>query len=207
MDYQGNAKKDKSEKQQPRAEKKLAKVVTGEVVVKKKSLGRKFKDVFVEADFRSVVRYVISDVLIPAARNMIVDSTQRGVERLVYGDKAVQRRSFGSAGRISYQSYQTPVSRSYSSPASRMAPAIGSSRASRDDVILADREEAELVLERMGDVIDQFEIVTMADLNELLGLPTSHVDYKWGWMDIRGVRILQVREGYLIDLPPADPIQ
>lgn len=82
------------------------------------------------------------------------------------------------------------------------------SRQARDDVvILATRSEAELVLERLGDIIDKFEVASVGDLHDLLGLPQTHVDQKWGWTYVGDASIRQVREGYLLDLPLAAPIE
>lgn len=206
MDYQGNAKKNKEEGKAP--EKKIEKVIVTEVVVQKRSIGRKFRDLFIEADLRSVAKYVVSDVLLPAIRNTIVDASTKGIERMMYGESSIRRRNYGMGPRITYNN---PVNRGYSSsPLSRHAPAIErgprSSRHSRDDFILSSREEAELVLERMNDIIDTYEVVSVADLNELVGLPTSHVDNKWGWIYLGDVQVRQIREGYLLDLPPAEPI-
>lgn len=207
MDYASNSRKNKEEKEKP--EKKVDRVVTGEVIVQKKSIGRKFKDLFIEADFRSVIGYVIHDVLIPAARNTIVDASTKGIERMMYGESAIRRRNFGPGPRLT--TYHTPVNRGLNSaiPA-RSAPPISvaprTMRSTREDFILSSREEGELVLERMNDIIDNFDVVSVADLNELVGYPPSHIDNKWGWSDLSGVQIRQVREGYLIDLPPVEPI-
>lgn len=206
-DYQGNAKKIKLGEERPEKQK-LEPVVKSEVISKKKSLGRKFKDIFVEADFRSVARYVFSDVLLPAVRNTIVDASTKGIERMMYGESAMRRRGYpGTGPRVTYS---TGVNRGYSSIGARTPPApIGGRgpQASREDFILSSREDADLVLERMKDVIDQYEVVSVADLNELVGFPSSHIDQKWGWSYLGDVRIRQIREGYLIDLPPAEPIQ
>ncbi len=205
MDYQGNSKKEQLATTKP--EKNIKRVVQGEVIVQKKSVGRKFKDIFIMADFRSVFQYVISDVLLPAARNMIVDGASKGVERMMYGDSAMRRRMGTGVGpRITYNN---PINRGYRAATTTMAPTVttGSrSRATREEFILSSREEAELVLERMNDIIDTYEIVSVADFNDLVGFPTSHVDNKWGWTFLGDVQIRQVREGYLIDLPQAEPI-
>lgn len=205
MDYQGNAKKNKPESM---PDKTVEKVVIGAVVVQKKSIGQKFKDLFIEADFKSVVRYVASDVLLPAARNMIVDSASKGVERLMYGENAVRRRNFGPGPRITYNN---PINRGYRDTSyPRTAPPINvtsrTSRQSQDDVILESREEAELVLERMNDIIDSYEVTSVQDFKDLIGVQTNYMDAKWGWVYLGDVKIRQVREGYLIDLPPAEPI-
>jgi hypothetical protein len=209
-DYQGNSKKMKETEKVP--VKNVEKVVVGEVIVQKKSIGRKFKDLFIEADLKTVIRYVATDVLLPAARNTIVDASSKGIERLMYGESAVRRRNFGVGPRVTYNN---PINRGYrdSGPfhSPRNAPAVSpaprSSRHSRDEFFLSSREEAELVLERMNDIIDTYEVVSVADLNQLAGLPTTHVDNKWGWVYLGDVQIRQIREGYLIDFPPSEPIQ
>lgn len=205
-DYQSNA---KSGKVQPPEEKHLEPVVSGKVVRQKKPLGRKIKDVFVEADFKSVIRYVCTDVLIPAAKNMIVDGAQEGIKRLVYGNQANRPRGYGY-GSGSHYSYNNPINRGYSggSSAPRPTPQItqGSRRQSPDDIILQSRAEAELVLERLNDVIGKYEFATVADLYSLVGLPSQHTDNTYGWVGLVGVQITQIREGFIIDLPPAEPI-
>lgn len=208
MDYQGNSNKDKLEKAKP--QKKVGRVVKGEVLVQKKSVGRKFKDLFIMADFKSVATYVVSDVMLPAARNMILDASFKGIERLLYGDAAVRRRQFGNGPRVTYNN---PVQRPYRDVTSRMAPpgasggvVTGRSRSAREEFIISSREDAEQVLERMNDIIDQYEVVSIADFNDLVGFPTSAVDNKWGWTFLGDVQVRQIREGYLIDLPPAEPI-
>lgn len=206
-DYQGNSKKSKESQNIP--PKNVEKVIATEVIIQKKGIGRKFRDLFIEADFKTVIRYVASDVLLPAARNMILDAATKGVERLLYGESAIRRRNFGMGSRITYNA---PVNRGYGGSPLRYAPPVlpepRVSRHTRDNLILSSREEGEIVLERMNDIIDSYDVVTIQDLNDLVGVEGStHVDNKWGWTNIDHVQIRQVREGYLIDFPPPEPIQ
>lgn len=206
-DYVGNSKKDREKK--VREEKKVERVTSGEVIVQKKSLGRKFRELFIEADFKSVVHYVIYEVVLPAARNTIVDASSKGIERMMYGETAMRRRGYGAGPRMIYNN---PIQRGYGDQVPRgVMPQLPSrtipSRNTRDDFIIATREDAVLVLERMNDILDKYEVVSVADLNDLVGIPTSHVDNKWGWIYLGDVQIRQVREGFLIDLPQAEPIQ
>lgn len=215
-DYQGNANKNKKQEQEDKPKKVVTKVTVGEVIIPKKPLGKRFRElfgfkaIFGETDTRSVAEYVIVDVMIPAARNLVFDVLSEGLKRKMYGDSVSRRYMPGSGSRVtSYTPYNRPVERSYS-PLSgatvrrplREAP----SKHERTDFILSSRQEAELVLERMNDIIDSYEVVSVADLNELVGLPTSHVDNKWGWTYLADVDIRQVREGYLIDFPLPEPI-
>lgn len=75
-----------------------------------------------------------------------------------------------------------------------------------NDIVVGTREEAELVVERLGDILETYDVVSLADLNELLGLQTSPIDNKWGWTFIKNVPIRQIRQGYLLELPPLEEI-
>lgn len=204
-DYTSNSKKSREPKA-AKPEKKIEKVVTGEVTVQKKGLGRKFKDLFAEADFKGTSSYVVSYVLVPALRNMIVDSAHKGVERMMYGESGPHRRHIsGSGSRVTM--YNSPINRGPRDVGpSRRASMEPRTRRAQADFILASRDEAELVLERMNDIIDNYDVASVADLNELLGMPTTYTDNKFGWVYLGDTQIRQIREGYLLDLPPAEPI-
>lgn len=214
-DYRSNAHKDQQRPERP--EKNIEKVVTGEVIVRKKSLGRKFKDLFVKADFKSVGWFVLSEKLIPAAQNAIFDSIVGGAERSIYGPDAIRARNYGSGPhpRISYS--RSPIGRAVSSYNrainSRSMMALPSARDRSvqydgNEFIMSSKEEADLILERMQDILDNYEVVVVADVYELAGIPSpnAHVDNKWGWVSLAEVVVRQVREGWLIDFPPPDPI-
>lgn len=206
MDYQANSHKSKDPNPKPQP-KNIEKVVTGEVVTRKKPLGRKFKDLFISADAKSVVVYVCTEVLLPAARNMIVDASTKGIERMMYGESRSPRRQYGNGPRVTYNS---PVNRGtvvYSGPGASMNRGmVQTPKQTKDDVIFPTREEAERVLESMSDLLNTYEYVSVSDFNELVGLPNAHTDNKWGWLYLRGASIQQVREGYLLNLPPVEPL-
>jgi hypothetical protein len=79
-------------------------------------------------------------------------------------------------------------------------------RQAMGDIIMTSNEEADLVLERLTDIVDNYDTASIADLYDLLGLPHTYIDNKWGWDDLRDADVRQVREGFLIILPPAEPI-
>jgi len=192
--------------QNPKKEKQIVKVVTTDVITRKKPLGRKFKEIFFGGDFKSTAFYVTTDVILPAIKNMIVDASIGGIERVVYGETRSQRRRSSSEYRPRV-SYNNPMAREPRDRSGRLPdqpPVRG--RHDADQLILANREEAELVVERLGDILDQYEVASVADLYELIGAQSSHIDHKWGWTSIKSVEIKQLREGYLLDLPPAEPI-
>jgi hypothetical protein len=205
MDYTGNS--DKSKEPVPE-KKKFEKVVTGEVVDKEIGLGRKFKNVFFGGDAKQSARYVAGDVLLPALRNLIVDMATMGIERLVNGEGSRRRgRSIPTTSRVQYNAYSGMVEpRQLGRVNLPGQPPRITARAQERDLILERREDAEAVLEQLTIIIDQYEVASVSDLNELLGRPSSHIDQKWGWTSLGHVSIRQVREGYHLDLPQPEEI-
>lgn len=206
MDFPGNQKNPVGDNKSMKEEKVITQVVTTEVIHKPTSFGRRFRNIFLGGSIKSVFRSVGTDVLIPAFRAMIVDAADTGVKRAVMGE-APRRRYEGGRPRVSYNS---PVYRdSRRSGMLPDQPPLREPRPRRQDVgeiILVSASEAENVIERLSDIIDKFDVATIADLHELCGLPTTYVDNKWGWTALNYANVRQVREGFLLDLPPVEPI-
>lgn len=205
QDYQGNS--DKAKKKADAPDKpEIQKVATNVVITKKPSIGQRIKNVFIQADFGSVAKYVVSDVLIPAARTMIVEASTRGIERMMYGESTRLRRPPGRG--TTYGGSPMAPRTDYRHPATRPPSQLGSGfpRPSRNDFILETKEEATEILEMMREIVDMYEEVSVANYHEMLGVPSTHVDEKWGWTNLLGSGVRQVRDGFMIDLPQAQPI-
>lgn len=205
-DYAGNSKK---KKEAEKKEKVIKPVVTGEAHIQKKGLGQKAKDLLIAADFRTVTSYIFYDVFMPALKNMIVESTSRGIDRMMYGESHPRYRS----GMVGQQivSYNSPVRRGNSmdnldrrgvvpNRPSLTDPSRARSNMNTD-ILFTTRDDAVQVLERMADVLEGYEVVTVGDLRGLSDLDSSHIDETWGWTDISSARVQQVRDGYLLVLP------
>lgn len=208
--FPGNSRRVLGDKDKPEKEKVVEKVITGEVVTRKKSLGRRFKDIFFGGDFKNASRYVVADVLLPALRNMIADAGTEGIRRIIFPEsQAARRRPTEYRPRVSYNS---PVYRGSRDPRDRSylpdqpPHVVRQGRHEINELILVSREEAEKVVEMLSEIIGKYDVASVADLYDLVGLPTSYVDNKWGWTFLNNVDIRQVRDGYLIDLPAVEPI-
>lgn len=188
-------------------EKKVEKVVEG--VHRKKGLGKRIAETFTGDDARNVGEYVLFDVMIPAAKAMISDAASQGVERMLFGDV---RRPRGSAGsRSAYTSYNrmsTPSSpgRAFEPDGPRQLSKRARANHDFGEVIIPDRGKAELVLDRMGELLDMYGMVTVSDFYDLVDITGSYTDDKWGWYDLRSARVVRDRAGYVIDLPQPNPI-
>jgi hypothetical protein len=213
-DYQGNSRKDR-DKKEAQEEKKIEKVVVGEVVMKPRSLGRKFKDVFFGGDAKTALRFVSADVLLPAFRNLIYESVAKGVERLVFGESTYRRArpttDYRAASRYTYQN-PTPLStRMLPDPRSPVGyppdqRPVHRARHSVSDVLVATREDADAVVERLMDILNQYEVASVADLHYLIGLESEPIDNKWGWTYLNNIEVRQTRDGFLIELPGLEEI-
>lgn len=194
----------------PTETKKIEKVVTSEVVRRKKSFGTKLREMFVGADADTVKEYVVQDVLVPALKDMISDASSGALDRILYGDSSRynrrRRNDFDRPhGHVAYNRMGPSDRRGRSDEHRRNSPRRKSSNVI-DEVILATRAEAQEVLDRMYDLLQRYEAVSVSDLNELLGLSGQYTDDKWGWLDLRGSDIRRLREGYLLTLPDPEPL-
>lgn len=205
-DYAGNSNKDKEPKKEAKREP-LKKVVTGDVAMKEKGIGKKLKGIFFGGDFKQAARFVFSDVIVPSTKEVIFDVFSKGSERIIFGEQRSRRNTPTGGTQVSYHN---PMARNFQSAilphqAPRM-PSHAVARRQSNDVLLATREEAYAVLETMVTVCDQYQVVSLADLNELLGLPSAAVDNRWGWTNLNASDIRQTRQGYLLELPPMEEL-
>ena len=75
-----------------------------------------------------------------------------------------------------------------------------------DDIIFDNRGEAEIVLSKMDEIIDTYGIVTIADFYDLAGVTGDYTTNNYGWTNIRNAEVVRVRDGYIIKMPKAMPI-
>lgn len=203
-DYKPNSHKSKEETTE---RKKLEKVVSGTAKIKKKGKTGKFAEMFISEDASNVKSYIISDVLIPAAKKLVSDIVKDGIEMILYGGTNHGKRTNGyRADYISYNKY---------SDRRDDRRAISDSRTrtgySYDDIILETRGEAEEVLDRMDELIDMYGVVAVADLYDLVGISGNYTDNKYGWTNICNAEPVRIRDGngygYMLKLPRALPIK
>ena len=197
MDYKPNSHKYKQQLKE-QGDKKVEKVVHGTVKTRKKSQVRKFTDVFISEDVSNVKSYILMDVLVPTIKKAISDIVKDGIDMLLGTGGPSSRTT--NASKVSYRNYydrrdndRNPIRRT-------------SSGYSYDDIVLETRGEAEEVITAMDGLMDTYGIVSVADLYDLVGKQCNYTDNKYGWTNIRNVEPIRVRDGYMLKLPKAMPI-
>ena len=189
--YQSNS--NKSKRKAVEDKKKVDKIVKGKVKTKKKN---SILASFINDDLQHIKKYIVEDVLIPTIKKTITDVVKNSIDMFFYGE--VSRSNRSNSSRISYSSYydrdREPRSRSR-----RNSLLI-------DDIVLESRAEAEEVLDRLDEMIEEFGMASVLNLYDLIGVTAPFTADKYGWTDIRNATAVRVRDGYLLKLPRVMPL-
>ncbi len=176
-------------------EKKVHKVISGEAKEKNNSV-RKWRDVFLEEDTKTVKHAIFFDIIVPGIKNLIYDMVVDGAG-MILGQVRGSRRSNGRSN-VDYGGYSRTDNRKNTSQG----------RPSYDyrDFTIDSRGEAEDVLEQLEELINVYGEASVADFYECLGVTGSWTDAKYGWTDLRNASVVRVRDGYMIKFPRALPL-
>ena len=158
----------------------------------------RLKNALVAETGRALFEYAVYDVIVP----MVKDAAAAMFNRALYGDGRGYPVGRGTSyGRTDYGAYSRPrTDGSVRDPRRELSPRVKSQH-NFDEVIFNDRAEADLVLERLMDLIDTYGVATVSDFYDLAGISTDYPDNGWGWERLGGAAIRRTRAGYILDLP------
>ena len=178
--------------------KRAEKVVRGKVKTKRNEM-RRLSDIFISEDAANVKNYIFMDVIVPAIKKALYDGVVNSLDMILFGGRGNGNRR-STADKVSYRDYS-------SSSRDRGDRSRGSSRVaagySYDDIIFETRADAKDVLDRLDEIMEQYESVSVSDMYDLAGLTGEYTDNKYGWTDIRNAEIVSTRDGYKIKMPRA----
>lgn len=158
----------------------------------------------------SVGSYILFEVMIPAAKDLLYDTVVQGVQRSMYGESRATARpgSRGSVGgRQSYTSYNNmsnPARQGFGQAQNNQGRGMTNhSRATHnfDDILLNSRAEGESVLSNMFDLLGDFDSVTVSDLYTMVDITPAYTDNDFGWTNLEGASVSRVHSGYVLNLP------
>lgn len=177
-----------------RAKEKKEIVPVAKARVKRESTARKVVGEIIREDARSVGETVLWDVIIPTVKNLISDTVTRGIESMLYGDSRPRSRNNYS----DYSGYSRPKGSRDRPVERRERRSARQAEPERNEIIFDTRSDANDVIDRMSDIIDQYGQASLADLNALIGASSNFIDDNWGWTDMGSFNVRQVRDGFML---------
>lgn len=186
--------------------------IVGTVSRRKKTFGRRVHELFLGGGEESggVLKYLFQDVLVPAVRDLVVDFVVQGVERSVYGQSRSTPRTRSSTGfrttsqprtHISYDQQSTMMRSRLSGPPTPQRRSIASPQMEVDDILVKHHVDAEVIVDGLNDLLEEYGQATVANLKELLNESAVPTDHKWGWDADAAFGIQRVTGGFVIVLP------
>lgn len=200
-EYTNNSFKAKEEKKDKKERTEKQAVVSKTPKTRKKSEIQKAAGLFISEDASTVKEHLIQDVVIPTAKDLIVNVITDAVNIIFWGST---RRKSGSGTRIGYASrfdeVRDPRDRDRDKRRDRTAIEY-------DDIIFDNRGDAEAVLANMDACLEQYGVVTVLDLFDFAGVTThNYMADRYGWKNLSTAEVRRIRDGFIIDLPRAFPI-
>lgn len=189
---------------------KLEPVVKG-AIKQKPSIFTKFKDSFL-GEGENIGEFIMYDILVPALRNTLSDMGF-GIVDMLFGNG----RDYGrNSSRIvrdrghSYIDYRGVSNRDRGRDRGRedRRELSRSDRARHEfgNVLYRSRREAEDVLYRLADLIEEYGEATVAAFYELSGIESMPPDSNHGWTSLSEAYTDTARGGFVIRFPPTRPL-
>lgn len=219
MDFPGNSIKQtiskemgtsKEETPEERVEKieRLKKVTTAKPV--KKTFGQSLKDVFI-VDGRSFADYLVQEVIIPAAKDIVVsaiaqtaDGIKSGIEQKLFGEVRRKPTTSYGTGRpvVNYGASYKRTTRNETTRSEENRPAPRRSNVV-EKVRVESRDLGDEVLLFLDGKIDSTGFATVGDFYDLVDITPRSTDDEWGWDSLAAARIERLGiDDYLIKMPP-----
>ena len=164
------------------------------LVKKKDSWFEKAAKWFISEDVDDIKSYLIFDLIIPGIKDVTFDL----VEMMLFGEKS-SRKKRGSS-KVSYSGYYDRKERRSRSKSRNRDREDKDTYIDYKDIIVEDRGDAEDIVDRIQDLIDRNGKASIADLLDLVNLPSNFADVDWGWTNPRSISYRRVRDGYKIDV-------
>lgn len=179
--------------------KRVDKITTGAINTKKKSEIRKFADVFLEEDVQAIKSHIKNDIVIPQLKRLLYNIGE-GVLNAAFGGPRDKSRS--TADKVSYDRYYNGGRDDRRRDDNRSR-----SRFDYDEITFANRGDAEEVLDRLDEMIEQYTMARVGDIYDMVGRSCDYTAYNYGWTSLRGARVVRYGSDYALDLPPIKPLR
>lgn len=183
-------------------EKRFDKVISGGVKIQRKSVFKKFLSLFTPEDLAKVGETILTDTIVPNLKRAFVDIVNNAAYTFAYGEMPASKPGLPGT-RVSYD-------RCYGSPQQSgtkiFTPQKSYQSNDYEDVLFETRGEAEMILANMRDALKMYEIITVLDYYDMIGITSKPTDAKRGWINLDNAFVSGAPGGFKIHLPKAMPI-
>ena len=142
---------------------------------------------------------ILSEVLLPSLKDMAFEAVTEGANRVIYKE-GTRSRSTAARTKNSRTNYNK-VSQGprFSKRDHNMM--------SFDRLLFDTRAEAQQVLDDLYSAMSQYGTITVAEFYDLAGFTSNRfTDENWGWISLRGSRVIRVNDGFAVQLPDPQPL-
>lgn len=188
-------------------------------VAKKSGIGTKIFDTFLQGrNLKDVVSYTFNNVLLPSIVDGVVNTLKGTIDGFFYGDSRprnsttsynTNRTNYGALSRGYTSANRTQQTGGVVYSGGRTDYAATSRRRGFEMITIANRRDAESILDYLITCVQQYDCVSVADYYDAfegkINVQARFTDNDWGWFDLSGVDIRHVPGGWIIDLP--DPVK
>lgn len=164
---------------------------------------KKTKQSVLSESVDSAFEYVLENIILPAAKDLISDTVSNIVDTMLYGQDSRDRRNVtrnnprGSAPMTSRTNYNGRSTNTVRPAPQRTVTAAGDV----DEIIFETRQDAEQVLDALLQLIATYDVATLSDYYGRVNITPKFTDEKWGWYALPGSYVKRVRNGFVIELP------
>lgn len=177
---------------------KAEKAIEGTAVVKKKTLGDKFKGIFTSVSPKEVFDDVVDKAVIPGIKGILMDAGERALDRW-FGSgtgntpgRAAARTMVTNVANVAYNKFSTPnnVTPTTIRPTDPR-PQVAMSRRGQamfdfDELEFATRRDASIILDLMYDRLQNYGSVSVAEFYGWADVRGHFTDNNYGWRDLAG---------------------
>lgn len=169
------------------------------VTVKKKPAAKRLRESLGLEETRTVGDYLVWDVLLPSAKDMLADLVKKGIDVFLYGGTSQSPSRKAGRGHVSYDGYYSAKRRD------EIRKVDVRNRYVHDfsSFVFPDRQMADIVLSEMCECIDNYDFVKVSDFYSMVGETerSNFTDHSFGWDNLSTATIERTRDGYVLDLP------
>lgn len=179
------------------------------VVQGKVSITDSPKTSFFAKDAKDVGSFLWKDRIIPGIKKFVYDIIMNGLHMSLFGSGTNTSGGSGYSApyqQVSFRGYDSPY-KPVQQPSSQQQKPPVPSGLNYDRFVFETRGDAEAVLMQMSDIVEEYGMVRVSDLYDLVGRTPPVTAHDYGWKAIAESKVTVCSEGFTIIFPKANPLK